>query len=179
MRICALVFSILLLISSVGISAGEINNARLLRIENLDDGQYQNRLAVQLGLRVEHLLVSPNPDLNNIQIINSDGTAVQHNSVAYAGIIESRPNSWARVVIDGDYIAGTIRSTGSNTHFTSEPSVGHTLESHTATLTPLTPPPASLIEELRRTTLNEDEVTEVSIGPTCRTAKSQANCFVA
>lgn len=144
----------LLLIFTPVLWADVAVDADLLGIERLDTGSYENRISVRIGTRVERLLVSPNPYLNDLRIVSSDGAILKQNSTAYAGIIESLPNSWARVVIDGDYITGTIQSRGSNTHFTSEPVTG--LPSNKRLLLePLTPPPEN---PARRTALSAVDV---------------------
>lgn len=125
----AALVSLLLLILPPAILANEIHDARLAGIESLHSGPYPNRISVRIGNRIEHLLVAPNADFNNLLIIDANGTPQLQFGTAYAGIIESLPNSWARVVIDGDYIAGTIHSGNVSTNFTSEsrmanPSVG-------------------------------------------------------
>ncbi len=179
---CAALISLLLLFATPILWAADISNAGLLSVERLSGqnsgtetgpdtndytGNYEMRIAVRIGFRVEHLLVSPNPQLNDIRIVRSDGTPLQQSGIAYAGIVESLPNSWARVVIDGDYIAGTINAHGTSTHFTSESSPTSTFKGFSANrtmLAPLIPPPESASDIARRTTLNAlTELDQISV----------------
>jgi len=86
--------------------------------------------------------VSPHSHLNNLRIITTDGISVEQSSIAYAGIIESLPSSWARVVVEGSFVSGTINAGNVSTHFSSEQtafaasSFGH----GNLLLTPLAPP---------------------------------------
>lgn len=179
----AALISLLLLISTSLPGAAEISNASLLGIEQIADSatdtssetaHYDNRLSVRIGFRVEHLLVSPNPHLNELRIVQSDGTVVQQSSTAYAGIVESVPNSWARVLIDRDFISGTIHAHGVTTHFTSESTADLPgFSANNPLLAPLTPPPESAhdiairtpgVRSTQRTILNSfSDLEEISV----------------
>ena len=116
----AVFVAFLLYILPMAILAEDTVGANLVEVENLDSGPYLHRVSVQIGNRVEHLLLNPNPDLNDLTMINSAGEAISQPVIAYMGIVESLPASWARVVIDGSYLAGTINIAGENLHLSSE-----------------------------------------------------------
>ncbi len=140
----AALVSIILLLSTPLLRAEGMIDAQLIRFETVENSQYQTRIAVRLGLRLEHLLLNPHAEFNNLRIVDQQGAAVQQSMTAYAGIVDSLPDSWARVVIDGDFIAGTISAHGENIHFASETLPALTRAAgFPATLTaePLTPPP--------------------------------------
>lgn len=149
----AALVSLLLILSPA--TAEEFNDARLVGIEDLGAGSYPTRLSIRIGNRVERLLMTRSTSFNDLPIVDNTGKKLPQSSVAYAGIVESLPDSWARVVIDGDYIAGTIHTNNISTHFTSEPALNHRATDRPPSwvkplLAPITPPP----EVARPATLN-------------------------
>ena len=142
--IAALIYFLLLLLPPV-ISAEETYNASLAGVETLDAGPYSNRISVRIGNRVERLLVSPHSHLNNLHIVTTDGTRVQQSGTAYAGIIESLPSSWARLVVEGSFVSGTINDGNVSTHFSSEQKAfaANSFGRGNLLLTPLVPPTES------------------------------------
>ena len=155
----AVLISFLLLILPPVISAEETYSASLVSVETLDADPWSHRISVRIGNRVENLLVSPNTQLNNLQIVTTDGASVDHNSIAYAGIIESLPESWARVVIDGQFVSGTINAGNSSTHFSSE-QTGFSTNSFgygNQLLSPLTPPEVPTNKIPRKKALNASQ----------------------
>ncbi len=169
--IAALV-SLVLMMSAQVLWALGVSSAELISIETLDNAQFQKRISVRIGARVERLLVSPNPHLNNLRIVNSDGAVLNQDSTAYAGIVESLPNSWARIVVDDDYIAGTIRVQDAPLHFSSESSAEFTASQKTSE--PLIPPPVSIRNlSVLRNPLHLDEVPdEISVPVSDRLAQT-------
>ena len=157
-KVIASLTALLVLITAPA-SAESVSDVELISVEKLDSDQ--TRITVLIGSRVERLLMTPNADLNNLPIVNADGIFLQQSSTAYTGIIESFPNSWARVVIDGDYIAGTIYAHGFSTHFTSEPTSGLTTASVSAE--PLTPPPDTAGNLISRRSILSAAVDEISV----------------
>ena len=154
----AVFVAFLLYILPMAILAEDTVGANLVEVENLDSGPYLHRVSVQIGNRVEHLLLNPNPDLNDLTMINSAGEAISQPVIAYMGIVESLPASWARVVIDGSYLAGTINIAGENLHLSSEISSDNsTLESAepVVMLPALTPPPQTERLTIRNVTPEE------------------------
>ena len=142
--IAALIYFLLLLLPPV-ISAEETYNASLAGVETLDAGPYSNRISVRIGNRVERLLVSPHSHLNNLHIVTTDGTRVQQSGTAYVGIIESLPSSWARLVVEGSFVSGTINAGNVSTHFSSEQTAfaANSFGRGNLMLTPLEPPAES------------------------------------
>ena len=63
--------SFLLLTLPPVIYAEETYNARLESVETLDAGPWSTRVSVRIGNRVEHLLLSPNSNLNNLRIVTA------------------------------------------------------------------------------------------------------------
>ncbi len=143
--IAALV-SFLLLILPPAIFADETYGATLMAVEHIDSGQHSHRVTVQISNRIEHLLLNAHPHLNELLIVDTDGQTHQQSGIAYTGIVESLPSSWARLVIDGDYIAGTINTHGQNLHLSSDGSgfnisgVERSLSRDTTVLPPPLPP---------------------------------------
>jgi len=142
--IAALIYFLLLLLPPV-ISAEETYNASLTGVETLEAGPYSNRISIRIGNRVERLLVSPHSHLNNLHIVTTDGTRVQQSGTAYAGIIESLPSSWARLVVEGSFVSGTINDGNVSTHFSSEQKAfaANSFGRGNLLLTPLVPPTES------------------------------------
>ena len=142
--IAALIYFLLLLLPPV-ISAEETYNASLAGVETLDAGPYSNRISVRIGNRVERLLVSPHSHLNNLHIVTTDGTSVEQSGTAYVGIIESLPSSWARLVVEGSFVSGTINAGNVSTHFSSEQTAfaANSFGRGNLMLTPLEPPAES------------------------------------
>ena len=142
--ITALIYFLLLLLPPV-ISAEETYNASLTGVETLDAGPYSNRISVRIGNRVERLLVSPHSHLNNLHIVTTDGTSVEQSGTAYVGIIESLPSSWARLVVEGSFVSGTINAGNVSTHFSSEQTAfaANSFGRGNLMLTPLEPPAES------------------------------------
>jgi len=142
--IAALIYFLLLLLPPV-ISAEETYNASLTGVETLEAGPYSNRISIRIGNRVERLLVSPHSHLNNLHIVTTDGTQVQQSGTAYAGIIESLPSSWVRLVVEGSFVSGTINDGNVSTHFSSEQKAfaANSFGRGNLLLTPLVPPTES------------------------------------
>ena len=142
--ITALIYFLLLLLPPV-ISAEETYNASLTGVETLDAGPWSNRISVRIGNRVERLLVSPHSHLNNLHIVTTDGTSVEQSGTAYVGIIESLPSSWARLVVEGSFVSGTINAGNVSTHFSSEQTAfaANSFGRGNLMLTPLEPPAES------------------------------------
>ncbi len=115
----AAIVSFLLLILPPAIFADETYDATLMAVEHIDTGLYTHRVSVQVGNRVERLLVNEHAHLNNLNIRTSDGSSLEQTGIAYSGIVESQPSSWARLMIDGDFISGTINSQGERHHLSS------------------------------------------------------------
>ena len=144
----AVFVAFLLHILPPAILAEDTVGANLILVEDLDSGPYLHRVSVQIGNRVEHLLLNPNPDLNQLTMYNSAGEVMEQPAIAYMGIVESLPASWARMVIDGNYLAGTINIAGENLHVSSEvPSDSNALDDPenakpVVMLPALIPPPA-------------------------------------
>lgn len=151
--------SILVMIAAPALWAESVSDVELISIETLDSEQ--SRIIVRVGSRTERLLVTPNTDLNNLPIVNADGSFLEQSSTAYTGIIESFPNSWTRVVVDGDYIAGTIYAHGFSTHFTSGITSG--LAAASVSAEPLTPPPESTRDLFARRAVLSTDVPEISV----------------
>ncbi len=150
--IAALV-SFLLLILPPAIFADETYGATLVAVEQIDSGQHSHRVSVQLNNRVEHLLLNAHPHLNELLIVDTEGNTHQQNGIAYTGIVESLPaSSWARIVIDGDYVAGTVNTNGQSVHLSSDGSVFNTADvertlGHDSVLLPPPLPPKRQIQE--------------------------------
>ncbi len=147
--------SFLLLTLPPVIYAEETYNARLESVETLDVGPWSTRVSVRIGNRVEHLLLLPNSNLNNLRIVTTDGVPVEQNGIAYVGIIESLPESWARIVIDGEFVSGTINGGNFSTHFSSEQTkfAANSFGISKLLLPPLSPPPAAIKESPGKTAL--------------------------
>ena len=163
--IAALLFFLLLILPPV-ISAEETYSASLVSVEPLDAGPWSNRVSLRIGNRLEHLLVSPHPHMNNLHIVTTDGTALKQSGTAYAGIIESLPESWARVVIDGDFISGTINAGSYSTHFSSEQTVfaANSFGTGKLLLPPVSPPAPATVP--RRSALSTSRNAVVTDGAT-------------
>ena len=163
--IAALLFFLLLILPPV-ISAEETYSASLVSVEPLDAGPWSNRVSLRIGNRLEHLLVSPHPHMNNLHIVTTDGTALKQSGTAYAGIIESLPESWARVVIDGDFISGTINAGSYSTHFSSEQTVfaANSFGTGKLLLPPVSPPAPATVP--RRSALSSSRNAVVTYGAT-------------
>lgn len=120
----AALVSFLLLISPMVITATETYSANLVGVETLESpGLHSQRISVRIGNRVEHLLVSRHAHLNDLHIVDSFGMPVDQSGIAYTGIVESLPSSWARILIDGTFISGTINSGDVSTHFSSDAAI--------------------------------------------------------
>jgi len=121
----AALVSFLLLMSPLVIKATETYSANLVGIETIENtGLHSQRISIRIGNRVEHLLVSRHTHLNDLHIVNSHGVPVDQTGVAYTGIVESLPSSsWARILIDGTFISGTINSGDVSTHFSSDAAI--------------------------------------------------------
>jgi len=156
--IAAFIYFLLLMLPTV-ISAEETYNASLVSVETLDTGPWSNRVSVRIGNRVEHLLVSPHSQLNDLRIVTTDGVPVEQSGIAYAGIVESLPDSWARVVVEGEFVSGTINTGSFSTHFSSEQTdfAANSFGTSKLLLPPLTPPVQSLDEITGRTALSASQ----------------------
>ena len=87
----AVFVAFLLHILPPAILAEDTVGANLILVEDLDSGPYLHRVSVQIGNRVEHLLLNPNPDLNQLTMYNSAGEVMEQPAIAYMGIVESLP----------------------------------------------------------------------------------------
>jgi len=80
----------------------------VIGIESIDAGSYAYRVSLQLDNRVERLLLNEHAEFNQLNIIDVQGKRHQQTGLAYRGIVESMPASRAELVIDGDFVSGTI-----------------------------------------------------------------------
>jgi len=122
--IAALISFVLLFSSPAAVATEETSKASLLGIETLDTGQYAYRVSLQLDNRVERLLLNEYSELNQLKIIDVSGERHQQAGVAYRGIVEFLPMSRAELVIEGNFVAGTISTGGETMQIASTAAIG-------------------------------------------------------
>jgi len=108
----AVLFSSLLLLASLSAHTEETSIASLIGMESLDTGEYTHRVSLQLDNRVEILLLNRYEQLNQLNIVDANGIPQVQRGVAYRGMVESVPLSRADLVVEGDFIAGSISTSG-------------------------------------------------------------------
>ena len=122
--IAALISFVLLFSSPAAVATEETSKASLLGIETLDTGQHAYRVSLQLDNRVERLLLNEYSELNQLKIIDVSGERHQQAGVAYRGIVEFLPMSRAELVIEGNFVAGTISTGGETMQIASTAAIG-------------------------------------------------------
>ena len=108
----AALISFLLLTYPLSAPAEETSQATLIGIEPIESGDYSHRARIQLDNRTEQLLLSPYQPLNQLAVVDTNGIPQTSTAIAYRGIVEALPLSRAELVIDGNFIAGTITTHG-------------------------------------------------------------------
>ncbi|MEM6985966.1 MAG: reprolysin-like metallopeptidase [Pseudomonadota bacterium] len=94
----------------------ELEATRIVEQAYLDTGHYERRVVIKVAGQNIPLLLNPSRVFKSTRFVNELGQPLDIGDIrAFDGIIDGRPDSWARVVFNGDAIQGLIRD--GNTRF--------------------------------------------------------------
>jgi len=168
----SIVLSAILLLPTA--SANVYNNVSILNIETLTDATHSHRLRILLDNREETLLLNRSDAFNSLDIITVTGKNTRpidtnddvRNFSIFQGQIENVADSWVRLVINGDEVAGII-DTGNDrihlNHLVSTDVIRQIRSSFTQPIDRTVRAPADPINALQSTDVSSN-IVEIDIG---------------